>query len=116
MPKYRETYSKNYTNAAAIAAGAYAVYEDRENAKKNNNLPHNSLIIANQSSSVTCFVFLDDFTDQTKPDYVLFPSQQLTVPVEDGIHFSHLFVKNTHGADDVAIAELKVRVSTVQEV
>jgi len=114
MVQFRETFSVNYTNAAQIAAAAYVVVEDQKNAKKNNNLPHNAMVISNQNTSCTLFLFMDNFIDQAKPDYVLFPSQQITVPIEDGVAFTQLFIKNTHAATVVAANEIKVRLSTLK--
>ena len=106
-------YSKIYTNAQ-INATAYAVYEDRLNAEKYGHLPHNAFTIANQNTSCTLYIFLDDMQDQTKPDYVLFPSQQIAVNVEDGVRFTQLFVKNTHASTNVSANEVKIRVSTIE--
>jgi len=116
LPKNaRETFKYIYNNAGAIAAGTYVVIEDRLNAEKNRNLPHNQLVVSNQSGSVTLYIFLDNFADQNKPDYIVFPNQQMVVNYEEGATFTQVFIKNTHGADDVAINELKVRISTVKE-
>jgi len=115
MKKTREVYKKNYTNAE-IAAGNYEVFQDQTTAEKSDYLPHNQLIIANQNTSCTLFIFLDDFQDQTKPDYILFPSQQMVIEHTEGVTFTTLFIKNTHGADAVAAAEIKIKVSTVHEV
>jgi len=112
----RETFKIVGTNSAAIAAGAYIVIEDIKNATTDNNLPHNTLHLANQSSSVTLYIFMDSFIDQENPDYVLFPSQQMTIGSDEGITWSTLFIKNTHAADDVAADALKYRIATVKKV
>jgi hypothetical protein len=114
----KETFNIVGTNAAAIAAGGagYIVVEDFVEAQKNNNVPHNAFTIGNQSTSCTLFIFLDQKLDTTKPDYILFPSQQITLSHEEGVTFTHLYVLNTHAATEVAIAELKYRISTVKEV
>ena len=115
--QFKETFNNIGTNAAAIAAsGTPLIIEDRANAEINNNLPHNVFTLANQSTSCTLYIFLDNWSDLTKPDYVLFPSQQITVPLEDGVHFTHMAIYNTHAATDVAIAELKYRISTLKQV
>lgn len=112
---WKETFSNIGTNEAAIAfSGMVFIIEDRANAEKNDNLPHQTLVMANQSANCTLFIFLDKWNDLTKPDYVLFPSQQMTVPLEDGQHFTQVAVYNTHAATDVAIAELKYKISTLK--
>ena len=112
---WKETFNNIGTNASAISAsGIPLIIEDRTTAEKNRNLPHNAFVMANQSTACTLFLFLDNWGDLTKPDYVLFPSQQITVPVEDGQHFTHLAVYNTHALTDVAIGELKYKISTLK--
>lgn len=116
--QFKETFKIVSTNAAAIAAGgaAYLVIEDLVNARVNDNLPHNAFTIGNQSTTCTLFLFLDNARDLTAPDYILFPSQQITVNLDDGVSFSHLFVLNTHAADEVAIGELKYHIATIKKV
>lgn len=114
---YKETFKIIGTNAGTIAfSGMVFVIEDRLNAEKNDNLPHNTFVMANQSSACTLYIFLDRWHDLTKPDYVLFPSQQIAVSIEDGLHFSQIAVYNTHAGTDLAISELKYKVSTLKKV
>lgn len=110
----KEVYKKTGTNSAAITAGSIYTIENVTDAEKNGYLPHNSFVIANQSGE-TLYIFLDDVTNQDTPDYVLFPSQQLSVPPEDGVTFRIIFIKNTDGANQVEANEIKHRVSTVRE-
>ena len=116
MVQFRETYNIIGTNAAQLNAGVYIVIEDKDNAEKNQNLPHNSFILTNQDTTCTLFLFLDKMEDQEKPDYVVFPSQQIAVGIEDGVSFSHLFVKNTHASSNIAANQIKYRVSTLKRV
>ena len=113
---YRETFKFITTNAAQLNAGATICLQDRLNAEKNKNLPHNQLYIGNQDTTCTLFIFLDNFTDATKPDYIIFPSQQMVINVEEGITFTHVWIKNTHGASNIAANALKIKISTVKRV
>jgi hypothetical protein len=113
---WKETFVIRGTNAAAIAAlGIPLIIEDRANAEKHGNLPHNTFVITNTSTNCTLYLFLDNWSDLTKPDYVLFPAQQINVPIEDGQHFTHLAIYNTHAVTDVAINELKYKISTLKK-
>jgi len=112
----REIFNFKGSNAAAIAPAEVIAIQNRDAAEKNNYLPHNALTIANTSTTCTLFIFLDSVADHTTPDYVLFPNQNMTITEEEGAHWTTLFIKNTHGANDVAINELKHRISTVREV
>jgi hypothetical protein len=113
----KKTFSNIGTNAAAIgASNGVLALEDQTEALKNSNLPHNIFTIGNQSTACTLFLFLDNMVDLTKPDYILFPSQQITVNLDDGVSFTTLFVVNTHASTEVAIAELKYNIGTLKEV
>jgi len=112
---YKETFNIVGTNTGAIvASGLPFIIEDRKEALINNNLPHNTIVMANKNINCTLYIFLNHWEDLTKPDYVLFPSQQMTVPLEDGQHFEQVAVYNTHAVTDVAIAELKYKISTLK--
>ena len=113
---WRETFNYTTFNAAQILAAGHIVIENRETAEKDRNLPHNSFVLANQNLTCTLYLFLDNFSDQDNPDYIVFPAQTITVPVEDGITFTHLFIKNTHAADAVAAKEIKVKLSTLKRI
>jgi len=112
----RETFTIKGTNSAQINATNHICIEDRNNAEKHGNLPHNSFTIANTNTSCTVFIFLDDFSDQDKPDYILFPSQQITVEVDEGVTFSHMWLKNTHAANNILANEIKYKISTIKVV
>ena len=112
----QETFIHKATNETAISAGAVAVFQDVVNAEANNNLPHNALTLSNQSDTCELFIFLDDASDLTKPDYILYPNVNMGIKYEEGINYHTIFVKNTHAVDDVAIGELKVRISTNKQV
>jgi len=119
MPKIEETYRKLYENEAQFNAGTILAFEDRTNALKNSNLPHNQLLIADNQGSATgatLFIYLDEIIDQDTPDYIVFPNQQMTVKWDEGVKFSRVFVKNTHAGDNIAANTIKIRVSTVKEV
>lgn len=114
---WKVTFRNKGTNAAAIAAaGGVLALQDQTNAEKNNNLPHNAAVISNLSTSCTLFLFLDDYSDVTKPDYVLFPQQNVSINTDDGVSFTTLWVRNTHAATAVAIAELKYNIMTLKKV
>jgi len=113
---WRETFKIVGTNTAQLNAGSVLVIEDRENAEKHGNLPHNAFVIANQDVTSTLYIFLDDFSDQDKPDYILFPSQQITVGIEDGVHFTTLWIKNTHATNNISANSIKYRISTIKKV
>lgn len=112
----REKFSKKGTNTSAIAVTSILAIDFQEQARLNNNLPHNALVLANTSTTCKLFVFLDNANDLTTPDYVIFPSQQMVLQEEEGTTFHTVFVYNTHAVDEVAIGELKYRISTVKEV
>lgn len=116
MTKYREVYNNTDTNVAAITATQELPIQDQVNAEKAGYVPHNAFTMGNLSTACTLFIFLDDYSDEDKPDYVLFPRGNIAVGVEDGVKFTTLWVKNTHAATDVAINELKYKVSTIREV
>ena len=113
---FKETFVLTTENTAQWDATTELVFEDRLNAEKDGNLPHNAFTVANQDTSSTLFIFLDDFSDEDKPDYVLFPSQQITVGIDDGVSFTHLFIKNTHATNNISANAVKVRISTIKEV
>jgi hypothetical protein len=113
----RETFVNKGTNDAAISAsGALFPIQNITEAEKNLNLPHNTLTLSNTSTTCTLYIFLDDASNLNTPDYVLFPSQQLTIEAREGVTYRTVFIYNTHGATDVAQYELKYRTSTVKEV
>lgn len=113
--RLRETYKNVTSNSADILPTKYIVVEDIKNAEKQSNLPHNQLTIANQNTTCTIYIFLDNFIDSTKPDFVLFPSQQISFNYEEGYTFTTLFLKNTHAVDTISANEIKIRVSTIKE-
>lgn len=114
--RYNETFNIKGQNAAQLNAGSYLVIQDQENANKNGNLPHNAFTISNIDTTCTLFIYLDDMTDNVStPDYVLFPSQQISVSIEDGVSFSSLFIKNTHASSNIAAGNIKYKISTVKE-
>ena len=110
----RETFNVTTENASIIPATDHIVVENRINAERNNNLPHNALTIANQDSTSTVYIFFDNFSDQDKPTYILFPNQQITVSKDDGVSFTTLFLKNTHATHDIPAKAIKMRVSTLK--
>jgi hypothetical protein len=112
---FKETYNKKYS-LSAINASTYLVIEDQVNAKQHDNLPHNAFTIANQDITSTLFVFLDGMIDQTKPDYIVFPTQNMTVNLDDGVSFTSLFILNTSVAHNIAADAVKMRVATIKRV
>lgn len=113
---FKETFKNKKFNAAALNAGIAIAIQATTEAEKQNNLPHNAFTIANTDTTCTLFLFLDDFSDQDAPDYVLFPSQQITVNLDDGITFNTLWIKNTHAANNIAAKAIKYRISTIKKV
>ena len=109
------TYQNKGFNAAQVLATKHIVIQDQVNANKNDNLPHNAMTISNLSTTATLFIFLDDFSDQDNPDYTLFPTQQMSLNLEDGVSFETVFIKNTHAADAVAAKSIKYNITTVKE-
>ena len=108
------TFRNKGTNTGAVNSGTVLAIEDQTNAEKNKNLPHNFFTIANLNTSCTLFIFLDDISNQDVPDYVLFPSQQIGVNLDDGVTFTTLFIKNTSGADNVSANEIKYNIATLK--
>jgi hypothetical protein len=114
--KTKITYQNKGHNTAQLNATAYFVIEDRENAEKHDNLPHNAVVISNQDASSTLFIYLDDFSDADSPDYVIFPTQTMVVNLDDGVSFTTIFVKNTHASNNIAAKDIKFNVTTIKEV
>jgi len=112
----KETFVNRGYNAAALNAGLYFVIEDITNAEKQDNIPHNAFTIANLDTTCTLFLFLDNFSDQDTPDYVLQPTQTITVEEREGISFTTMFIKNTDAAANVAAKNIKYRISTIKEI
>jgi hypothetical protein len=112
----KETFLRKGTTKADLLAGEITAISFYEEADKNDNLPHNQLTLSNLNSTVKLFVFLDDASDLSIPDYVLFPNAAMTIKNEEGVSYSTLFFKNTHGTDTLSAGELKYRISTVKEV
>lgn len=112
---FEQVFVKKGTNTAEVTAGSIAVIQHIEEAEKNGYLPHGVLTLANQGT-VTLYIFLDDMSNQDTPDYVLFPSQQLTINPEEGVNFRTIFILNTDGATSLAVNQLKYRLATAYEV
>lgn len=113
---YKVTFRNKGFNVAALNAGVGLPIQDQTNAEAFKNLPHNSFVLSNQDTACTLFLYLDDFSDADKPDYVLFPTQTIAVGVEDGISFTTLWVKNTHASSNVAAKAIKYNIMTVKKV
>ncbi len=113
--KNKETFTRKATNTVAITPGTVLPIQYYDEAIKNDNVPHNSFTVTNISASCVLFLFLDDYSNILTPDFVVFPNQSITLSAEEGASFTTLWVKNTHAANDVAINELKYRISTVKE-
>lgn len=113
---FKVTFTNKGTNAAAINAVTGLPIQDQTNALKNDNIPHNSFSLSNLSTTCTLYLFLDNFSDVTRPDYVVFPTQTINVNLDDGVCFTTLWVYNTHAATAVAIGELKYRITTIKRI
>lgn len=112
----KEVFSFTGTNAAAIGTGAIIAIQNQTTAAKHGHLPHNSMMLSNMSGTCTIFGWFDNPTGSTAPDFVLFNNKTMNIHENEGYHWTTLFLKNTHAANDVAIAEIKYRISTVAEV
>jgi len=112
----RETYVNNGFNASQLDATKYFVIQAITDALIDDNLPHNKFTLANLDSTSTLFIYLDDFSDQDTPDYVLFPNQQIAVDEDEGVTFTTMFIKNTHATNNVSAKNVKYRISTIKEV
>ncbi len=112
----KETFVNKGTNAAALNAGIVLAIQDQINASQNDNIPHNALTIANQDATCTIFIFLDNISDHDKPDYILFPTQVITIDIREGVSFTTVFLKNTHASSNIAAKAIKYRISTIKEV
>jgi hypothetical protein len=112
--KYIATFRNKGMNQADLTSGSVLAIQDQVNAEKNKNLPHNSFTIANLNTSCTLFIYLDDMQDQNIPNYVLFPSQQINVNLDDGTTFTTIFIKNVHSVNNVLAKEIKYNISTLK--
>jgi len=113
---YKVTFQNKGYNVAELNAGIGLPLEAQSLAERNNNLPHNAFVLTNQDTVCTLFIYLDDFSDQDKPDYVVFPTQTISVGLEDGVSFTTLWVKNTHAVSNVAAKAIKYNITTIKKV
>lgn len=113
---WRRTYNYTGTNAAQIAATGHIIVEDRLNAEKQKNLPHNQLMISNLSTVCTLHIFLDSWIDLTKPDFIIFPSNVMFVGADEGRTFTHVMIRNSSAGDAVAANEVKYALETLKRV
>jgi hypothetical protein len=112
---YKETFSNRGTNASALNAGVELAIEDQKNAERHGNIPHNAFVITNQDDTCTVYIFLDDFSDEEKPDFVLFPNQTIAVSIEDGVSFTTIWLKNTHASSNIDANKIKYNIMTVKD-
>tara|TARA_Y100000310_G_scaffold16156_1_gene16168 strand:+ start:88 stop:471 length:384 start_codon:yes stop_codon:yes gene_type:complete len=110
---WKETFVNKGTNAQ-ISATENTAIQARVNAEKHDDLPHNSFVLSNTNATATLFIFLDDFSDQDSPDYILFPNQTIAVGIDDGVSFTTMFLKNTHATTDILVNEIKFRIATLK--
>tara|TARA_Y100000310_G_scaffold337170_1_gene423567 strand:+ start:4141 stop:4497 length:357 start_codon:yes stop_codon:yes gene_type:complete len=110
---WKETFNITGTNVQ-LNATADVAYQDQTNALKHNNLPHNAFVVSNTNATATLFIFLDNFSNENTPDYVLFPNQTIAVGVEDGVSFTTLWLKNTHATENILANEIKYKISTIK--
>ena len=110
------TFTNKGYNVADLNATKLLAIADISNAEKFNNLPHNNLVITNQDTASTLFVYLDDASDVESPDYVIFPSQTMVLNLDDGVSFSTIWIKNTHPANNIAAKAIKYKITTIKEV
>ena len=115
MNNEKITYSNKGFNSAQINATAHIVIEAQKQAQLHNNLPHNSFVMTNQSTTCTLYIFLDDFSNQDNPNYVLFPTQTISVSLEDGVSFTTMFIKNTHASTVISAKEIKYNIMTIKK-
>lgn len=113
--KYRKTFEKRGTNDAQLNAGDYIAISNIKDAEKDNNLPHNTLVISNQDSICTLYIFLDDFSNQEEPDYIVFPKQSIALGIEDGEAFSTVYIKNSDTVNNISANSIKYNIGTVKE-
>ena len=116
MNNYKITYKNIGNNVAQLNAGVTLAIQDQVNAEKHNNLPHNAFIITNQDTTCTLFLFLDDFSDADSPFAVLFPTQTISVSIEDGVSFTTLWIKNTHATSNISAKAIKYNIQTIKQV
>ena len=112
---HKITFENKGTNEAQLDAEGILAIQSQVEAEKNNNLPHNSLFVANLDTVSTLYIFLDDMQNQEVPAYVLFPSQSMFISVEDGESFTTVFIKNTHATNDIPANSIKYKVATIKD-
>ena len=115
MATNKEVYVVKDSNSSEITAGSIYVLDFQEIAEKSDYLPHNKLRIFNKSA-VEVQVFLDNYGDGTKPDYIISAGNGIDESVLEGVQFNLVVFKNTDGATSINADELKTRIATVRNV
>lgn len=109
---WKETFVYKYTLPAQLNAGVAVCVQNKAAAEALKKLPHNVLYIANLDSNCVLHIFLDDFYDSTKPDYVLYPVSTISIKFDEGVSYSSVWILNSDTVNNIAANDIKVRLST----
>jgi len=112
----KETYIIKGYNVAALNATKHFAIQEYKAAEQRDNIPHNAMVIANRDTTCTLFVYLDNFSDQDNPDYIIHPLQTMVLLEEEGVSFTTVWIKNTHAVSNIAAKAINYKISTVKEV
>lgn len=110
--QWKETFNRKYTLPAQLNAETAVCVTFKGEAKSLDQLPHNVLYIVNLDTLCTLHIFIDEFEDITKPDYILFPLSTMSIKVDEGLNYEQVWIRNADTANNIAANDIKVRIST----
>jgi hypothetical protein len=98
----------------AIAAGAIKVIDIQEQALKSAYLPFNKLRGFNKSDE-ELWIFLDNYGDGSKPDYIVPKGTGFDESILEGVQFNQVIIQNKDAVNATSNDEIKIRIATVRE-
>ena len=114
MAMNKEVYVKKDSNSSTIApSGIYAI-DFQSEAELSAYLPFNKLRIFNESGE-KIYVFLDNYGDGSKPDYIIGAGLGVDEGVLEGVQYNTIFIQNKDASATIQADEIKTRISKVEE-